>query len=91
MLPTDNLPQRHTETSSSSLPPAVPTSPSRVRSTGDLLYEREKSKARAWHVDTSASNAVKDSADSSRGSGVATVNHAPEPVENQREGKERES
>jgi hypothetical protein len=89
MLPTDNLPHRHTETSSS-LPHTLPTSPSRVRSTGDLLYEREKSRVRAWHADTSTSSTVKDNTDPSRGSGIAAVSHAPE-VEGQKEGKEKES
>jgi hypothetical protein len=68
---------------------ALPSSPSRVRSTGDILYEHEKSKIRVWHVDTPISNNLKDSTDSSRGSGTDTVNHVLE-VEHQKESKERE-
>lgn len=93
ILPTDSLAQRQTEAFSAPVPlhnTAPPNSPSRVRSTGDILYEHERSKIRAWHVDTPTSNNLKDITDSSRGSGIDTVDQ-PEAVENQKEGKERES
>lgn len=95
ILPPDNFPQRQTETFSSPLPPIRNTilsnSPSRVRPTGDILYEHEESEIRAWRIDTTISNTLKDGTDSSRGSGIDTVNHEQEGVENQKEGKERES
>jgi hypothetical protein len=93
ILSTDSLAQRQTETFSASVPLHNTTPqnlPSRSRSTGDIFHEHEGSNIRARHVDTPTSNNTKDSADLSRGSGVDTVNQ-PEAVENQKEGKERES
>lgn len=94
VLPVDNLAQRHAETFSTPLPPThnplLSNTPSQARSTGDILHD-EKSKTRAWHVDTLISNTLKDSIESSRDSATDTVSQTLELADKQKESKERES
>ncbi|KAF8078601.1 ras guanine nucleotide exchange factor domain-containing protein [Lyophyllum atratum] len=70
-------------------PSILPNSPTRARSTGDLLYENEKSKVLAWHSHA-AKSGVTHHAESSRQPGAEAVKDKLEVPES-KEGKEKES
>lgn len=71
-------------------PPIFPNSPTRVRSTGDLLFENEQSKIRTRHGRSDSIPLEKDNADFSRDSEAEPARSTGVAPTNQKEGKDKE-